>query len=113
MTREVYPDNGSVGFVGTGSSFVGFSLSFVAFVVFVGFVRTVPGHGVLRSSRAYRLMGWWTHGLTGSKGGPWPHGEDIEKATKTTKATKLQEKTTNLRHGPTKATNSNTLIWRA
>ena len=40
-------------------------------------------------------------------------GEDLEKATKTTKATNLKEKPTNLRHGPTKATNSNTLIWRA
>ena len=41
----MYPDNGLVGFVGAGSSFVGFSLSFVAVVVFGGFVRTVPGHG--------------------------------------------------------------------
>ena len=109
----MYPDNGLVGFVGAGSSFVGFSLSFVAFVVFVGFVRTGPGHG---SSGAHGLTGSWAHRLMGSRAHGlkrWAHGEDIEKATKTTKATNLKEKTTNLRHGSTKATNSSTLIRRA
>ena len=41
-------------------------------------------------------------------------GEDLEKATKTTKATKLKEKPTKLRPGPTKATNSSgMLMWEA
>ena len=41
--EKLYSYNGLVGFVGTDSNFVGFSLSFVGFVVFVGFVRNGPG----------------------------------------------------------------------
>ena len=55
-------------------------------------------------------------GLAASIRGPCAEepGEDLEKATKTTKATKLKEKPTKLRHGPTKATNSSgMLIWEA
>ena len=78
LSRELYPDNGLVGFVGAGSSFVGFSSSFVAFVVFVGFVRTGPGHGSsgahgLTGSQARVLLGWRAHGLE-----KCAHGEDIE-----------------------------------
>ena len=60
----MYSDNGLVGFVGAGSSFVGFSFGFVAFVVFIVFVRTRPGHG---SSGAHGLTGSQAHGLTGSQ----------------------------------------------
>ena len=53
-----------VAFVGLCLSFVVFSLSFVAFVVFVGFVRTGPSHG---SSGPHGLTGSWAHGLMGSR----------------------------------------------
>ena len=65
-------------------------MSFVGFVVVVGFVEKVQ-------ELIWRVC---------PESCLWRFREDIEKATKTTKATQLKEKPTNLGHGPTKATNS-------
>ena len=55
MSRELYSYNGLVGFVGADSIFVGFSLSFVGFVVFVGFVWKGPGADLESLSRELSL----------------------------------------------------------
>ena len=55
LSIKLYSFNGLIGFAGTDSSFVGFSLSFVGFVVFVGFIRKGPGADLESLSRELSL----------------------------------------------------------